>query len=87
MTLNIEESTAEHYRNRVKVIKDRLPRNYRKVLYTNFPELNTHEGKVLINNVMSFQKTHVGITEALEQIVKGTLKVKGTQELELERAA
>lgn len=85
MKINLTETTAQHYRERVKRIKDKLPRNYRKILYSHFPELKTVQGRDLIDNVLQGLKSHIQLTEILEQIARGELKLKGTVELELDR--
>lgn len=86
MTIDLETSTAQHYRQRVLKIKNLLPRNYRKILYSHYPELTTDAGKRLIDCVLQGLKTHIQLTEILEKIAAGELKVKGARELELEKA-
>jgi hypothetical protein len=87
MTIDLKMATAKHYRVRVMKVKDKLPKNYRKILYSNFPELKTDEGKRLIDCVLQGLKTHIQLTEVFESIVRGELKIKGVQELELDKAA
>lgn len=87
MKIDIKETPTQHYRERVRVIKDKLPRNYRKIIYSHYPELKTEEGKTLIDCTLQLVRTHRQLTEVLEDIAAGKLKLKGTKELELNKEA
>ncbi|MCW5907334.1 MAG: hypothetical protein KIS94_05710 [Chitinophagales bacterium] len=87
MQINFKQTPAKYYRERINNVRNKLPRNYRKILYSHFPELKTAEGKKLIDCTLRGLRTHVQLTKILEAIARGELKMKGTNELELEHAA
>jgi len=67
---------ADSYRNRVAAIKNSLPLNYRKILFSNHPEYETAKGKALISQVLALNTTDILLTEILERIASGELKLK-----------
>lgn len=69
-------SPTTAYTNRVDLIKGKLPKNYKEVLLTNHPEYNNHKGAILVQNVVALRSADVVITEILERIASGELKLK-----------
>ena len=69
-------SPTAAYTARVKAIKSTLPKNYKDILYANHPEYNTHKGSVLVQNVVSLRSADIALTEILEKIASGELKLK-----------
>jgi len=67
-------SASQVYFNRVKLAKQDLPLDYRKIMYRHYPGLNTPKMKRLISNVISLQQTNPFITEVLEKIAKRELR-------------
>lgn len=67
--------TAE-YTQRVKKIKALLPKNYKEILFANYPEYNTAKGAILIQNVVAQRSADIVVTEILERIASGELKLK-----------
>lgn len=69
-------SPSAAFIKRVKSAKVDLPKDYKKIIYTNYPEYNTHEGSVLVQNVVACRTADVVLTEILEKIASGELKLK-----------
>lgn len=57
-------------RQRVKEIRDSLPKTWRKVFISKYPEYNNHEGLTLIKNVHLLRTTDLRVTEILEEIAQ-----------------
>ena len=60
--------TRENVKERIKTIKSKLPRDYRKVVKKMYPEYNTIEGMDLLNNVVALRSTDLRLCEILERI-------------------
>ncbi len=63
------------YSKRIQVVKKKLPKNYKAVLIQYHPEYNTIAGAALINNVITGRTADIKLTEILEQIASGELKI------------
>lgn len=64
--------------SRVQAVKSKLPKNFRQIILANYPEYNTATGAVLINNVVALRTAHIELTEILERIASGELKLKNS---------
>jgi hypothetical protein len=73
-------SPSDAYIQRVKAIKPNLPKNYRAIILSNYPEYNSVKGGVLIQNVVAMRTADVLLTEILEKIAKGDLALKDKSE-------
>ena len=60
----------DHLKEKVKTIKEKLPKNFRSILLEKYPEYNTISGGTLVTNVMRFRSSDVLLTERLEEIVR-----------------
>lgn len=69
-------SPAQVYKNRVKAIADKLPDNYKQIVYSHYPQYNTPTGAQQLSNVKQLRSAHVQLTEILERIATGDLKLK-----------
>lgn len=78
----LETSPIEVYKNRVAKAKAALATNgtaistVKEIILQLYPEYNTIEGGELINSVWTKRKADVKLTEVLEQIANGKLKLK-----------
>ena len=64
------------YKKRVKAIKNSLPRAYRKIVFQHYPEYNSSDqNRRLLNSVMNLRTADVRLTEILESIALGELKL------------
>lgn len=65
---------ARVYKNRVQAVKEKLPRSWRQIVFSNYPkyETDTYLRKRL-ENVFSTRSACVEITEILEGIATGTI--------------
>ena len=64
---SLRKSPDQMYKERVISIKDKLPKNFRQIIYDTFPEYNTAKGAILINNVVVGRSPDVRLTEILLQ--------------------
>lgn len=64
------------YKERAKAAANSLPRNYRDILLSNYPEYNNEEGRKLISRVVFGNSADIVLTEILEKIAKGELTLK-----------
>jgi len=63
-------------KDRVKKIKMYLPISYKQIILENFPEYETEKGHNLITYVINLRAADLRLTEILEQIAAGKLKLK-----------
>jgi hypothetical protein len=68
MNNTLRKSPNDAYKARVKAIKEKLPKNFREIIYEKFPKYNTAKGAMLINNVVALRSPDITLTEILEQI-------------------
>lgn len=61
-------------KERVKLIKQKLPKHIKKIIITNYPEYNSVEGCNLINNVLALKSPDLRLCEILEKIVSDKQK-------------
>ena len=73
-TLRIDPN--KEFKKRVAKVVDMLPRNYRKIIYSNYQKYNSEKGKRLIANVVDCRSPDMELTEILERIASGELKLK-----------
>jgi len=80
--LMLETSPIEAYKNRVTSAKLLIAQNglaistVKEIILQHNPEYNTAEGGELITSVWNKRKADVKLTEILEQIATGKLKLK-----------
>lgn len=67
-------SVAQTFRNRVRVVKDKLPPNYREIIYRHYPGYKAPRAQKRINNVLCFRTADAHLTDVLERIVKRELR-------------
>lgn len=73
-TLRTDPNKA--FKARVAKVAGKLPRNYRDIIYSNYPAYNTERGRKLIANVVDGRSPDMHLTEILEAIAAGKLKLK-----------
>ena len=73
---NLRVDPGKACKKRVADIKPILPRSYRQILFSNYPEYQQHYGAQLLNNVMNLRAADMRLTEILEKIAKGELQLK-----------
>lgn len=73
--MELRVDPGEVYKKRVAKIREKLPVVYRKIIYQDYPQYNTAKGRKLINNVLDGRSADVNLTEILEKIVSGELKL------------
>lgn len=71
--VEIKSSPVQHYKSRVGAIKDILPANWKEIIIKHYPQYNTVQGGVLINNVSLMRASDVKLTEIMERIAKKEL--------------
>jgi len=59
-------------RSRIEAIKNKLPKNYRSIIISKYPQYDSYSGTSLINNVMNLKSTDEALTEILEKIAAGS---------------
>lgn len=64
------KDTRALLKERVAAVKQRLPKNWRKLVFEKMPEFNTHSGSTLLTNVLAGRSTDYRITAILESIVE-----------------
>lgn len=55
-------------KEKVRNVKSRLPKNWRKILVDRYPEYDSLRMGTLLNNVFNLRATDVKITSVLEEI-------------------
>jgi hypothetical protein len=57
-------------KERVKVVRTKLPKGYRDIFFETYPQYNSYRGAQLVNNVLVGQATDITVTELLEDLAE-----------------
>lgn len=70
----LRQSPNELCKERVKAVRNLLPKNAREIIYKKYPQYNNAEGVKLIDNVLHGASSDVFLTQVLEEIAAEQLK-------------
>lgn len=70
--LNTRETTAQHYKNRVKNCLP-IDKDVRKQLYELYPEFKEKKNRTKLNNVLALRSSDIRLTEIIEVLTKKKL--------------
>jgi hypothetical protein len=68
-TLLTRNEKVAALKNRIISIREKLPANWRAIVFQKYPKYNTNLGVNLLNNVIALRSTNEEVTAILEDIV------------------
>jgi hypothetical protein len=69
-------TVSQVYRNRIRAVKPTLPRAWREIFFSHYPDYEKGALRRKLENVFACSSSDVFITETLEQINSAQLKMK-----------
>lgn len=67
---------GQQYKDRVAAVRNQLPHYYRQIIIQHYPEYDTAKGYTLITHVVRGKSVCTVLTDILERIASGELKLK-----------
>lgn len=76
LTVISTDTPSQACKARVKAVRDKLPRTWREIFFSHYP--NWREGALrrLLENVFAMNSANIQVTEVLEGIANGTITKK-----------